>query len=54
MSLPQSGEPKYFIRVGSGLNHKYKARLNKLAMDKTSGIFVNYGCKKFDNIGLRS
>jgi hypothetical protein len=57
-SLPQSGTPeRYFTKVGTGLTHKRNTRLERLAGDKHSSFlqkFVNYGCKKFYNIGLRS
>jgi hypothetical protein len=57
-SLPQSGTPERgFTLVGSGLTHKHWTRLEKLARDKHSIILrksINYGQKKFYNIGPRS
>ncbi len=37
-----------------GLNHKQQTKQEKIAKDKHSSLlqtFVNYGCKKFYNIG---
>ncbi len=44
----------YFTRVGSRLSHKHQAKLERLASDEHSKLlltFVNYGRKKFCNIG---
>ncbi len=42
------------IVIASGLAHKHKTKLEKLARDKHSGsirIFVNYGVKSFVTLG---
>ncbi len=50
-SLSQSGAPERLLnRVGSGLTHKDKTRLERLARDKHSSLLrksINYGCNKF-------
>ncbi len=57
-SIPKSGAPEMcFTQVGSGLTHKYQARLEKNPRGKYSSLLqksVNYGRKKFCNIGLRN
>jgi hypothetical protein len=54
-SLPQSGAPEgFFTRVGSGLTHKHKTRLERLARNKYSSLSrksVNYGRNKFYDTG---
>ncbi len=48
---------KCFTRVCSGITRKHKTRLERLARDKRSCLLqklINYGCKKFYNIGPRS
>ncbi len=43
-----------FIKIWSVLTHKHFTRLERLARDKHSTLlstFVNYGCKKLNNIG---
>ncbi len=56
-SLPQSGSSeRCFICLGSSLASKYQTRLERSASDKNSSLlrkFVNYGRKKFYNIGPR-
>ncbi len=57
-SLPQSGARERFFIQGQapGLTHKHYNRLIRLVRDKHSSllqIFVNYGRKKFYNIGPR-
>ncbi len=45
-----------FTQVGSGLTHKHQTRQERLAKDKPSSLlqkFVNYGRRKFSNIGHR-
>jgi hypothetical protein len=54
-SLPYSGAPeRFFNRVGSCFTNRHYTKLERLAMDKHSSLlrtFVNYGRKKFYNIG---
>ncbi len=54
-SLPQSGATeRWFTWVGSGLTCNHYTRMDRLARDKHSSLlrkFVNYGQKKFYNIG---
>ncbi len=41
-------------RIGTGLTHKHKTRMEKFARDEHSSLlrtFVNYRHKKFYNIG---
>ncbi len=56
-SLPYSGAPeRCFNRVGSFFKNRHYIRLERLAMDKHSSLLrtiLNYGCKKFYNIGPR-
>jgi hypothetical protein len=57
-SLPYSVAPQsFFNRVGSCFTNRHWTRLEKLALGKHSSLlqkFVNYGRKKFYNIGPRS
>ncbi len=57
-NLPQNGAPeRCFICIGSSITSKYQTSLERLARDKHSSVlrkFVNYGQKKFYNIGPRS
>jgi hypothetical protein len=54
-SLPKGGVPeRYIAQVGSCLTHKHRTRLERPARDKHPrffGKFINYGHKKFCNIG---
>ncbi len=55
-SLPQSGARERFFILGQapGLTHKHQNRLRRLVGEKHSSLlrtFVNYGHKKFCNIG---
>ncbi len=56
-SLPQNGAPeRCFTRLSSSLAYKQQTRLEWIARDKHSSLlqkFVNYGQKKFHNIGPR-
>ncbi len=56
-SLPYSAAPEsYATWGGSGLTYKPYTRLERLAREKHSSFlrkFVNYGRKKFNNIGPR-
>jgi hypothetical protein len=55
--LPESGaSARCFTEVGSGLTNNHYTRLERLVRDKHSSLlrkFVNYGQKKFYNIGPR-
>jgi hypothetical protein len=56
-SLPYGRAPEWcFSQVGSGCTLKHKIRLERFARVKLSNLvqnFVNYGSKKFYNIGSR-
>jgi hypothetical protein len=57
-SLHKSEQPeRSFPWVGLGLTRKHSTRLERLAKEKDSNLlqrFINYGRKKFYNIGFRS